>query len=112
MSSATDATPLTCSRCAGCGDVAHPPAPCELCGIETEPVEVARQGTLYSFTVIHRAAPGVEVPYALGYADLEPGLRLFARVTPIDRLAADAPVRLEPDSEFGYRFEVLPEGAA
>lgn len=109
MSNTADTLTLTCSRCNGCGEVACPPASCALCGLETDKVEIETEGTLYSYTVVHRAPPGVAVPYAIGYADFVPGLRLFALVTPIDELTPGATVRLVPDCDVGYRFELIQE---
>jgi uncharacterized protein len=63
-------------KCEDCGHFVHPPR--HLCGrchgssLHWQPV--ARTGTLYSYTVVHRApspAFAAEVPYAVGLADVD-----------------------------------------
>jgi uncharacterized OB-fold protein len=47
--------------------------------------ESAGRGTLYSFTVCHRAPePGFEVPYVLAIVDLEEGWSMLANVVDCD----------------------------
>jgi uncharacterized OB-fold protein len=43
-------------------------------------IPIGRTGRLYSSTVIHAAPPGFEAPYAVGYVDIEHGLRVFAHL--------------------------------
>jgi uncharacterized protein len=39
-------------------------------------------GTLYTFTVVHRAGPDFSVPYVVGYVDFErEGVRVFSQIT-------------------------------
>jgi uncharacterized protein len=71
-------------RCAKCGVLTHPPvAMCSSChGVEWEVEEIAGQGVVYSYVVMHSpAAPGLEVPYAVGLIELEKGVRLVAGLT-------------------------------
>ena len=77
---------LALRRCQECGWWAHPPLErCRRCAGLTAYEAVGGEGTLHSFTVIHRAAvPGFgdQVPYVVGLVDLDEqgGLRLAARI--------------------------------
>lgn len=91
--------PLSGSRCARCGHVAYPgESVCSACGRRDEhrPFQLTPEGTLYTFTIVHAAAPGVETPYALGYVDLVDGPRLFGRIASGDQLAVGIKVWLVP----------------
>jgi uncharacterized protein len=47
---------------------------CARCGgLEFEKKTLATSGTLRSFTIVHRAAPGVEVPYVSSVVELDGG---------------------------------------
>ncbi len=48
---------------------------CGACGARDSyaPVKLANKGTLHSFSIIHRAFPGIEVPFVSAIADLEGG---------------------------------------
>jgi uncharacterized OB-fold protein len=45
-----------------------------------EPVELARHGELYSWTVVHAAAAAFSTPYVLGYVDLRDGVRVLGQI--------------------------------
>lgn len=47
---------------------------------DVEPVALSRQGTLYTYTVVHQSIPTFEVPYVLGYVDLPEGVRLMSQI--------------------------------
>jgi uncharacterized OB-fold protein len=44
------------------------------------PVPVGRTGTLYSYSVIEQLPSGYQKPFAVGYIDIERGLRVFAHL--------------------------------
>jgi uncharacterized OB-fold protein len=70
-------------RCAACGHVALSVQPiCPGCWAEGAMAEmpIGRTGRVYSMTVIHAAPPGFDAPYAVGYVDIEHGLRIFAHL--------------------------------
>jgi uncharacterized OB-fold protein len=46
--------------------------------METTPI--GREGTLYTYTIIHQPPPGFEAPFAVGYLDLPEGVRVFAHL--------------------------------
>ena len=74
---------LVGGRCAECGFVTL--AVREICpgclasgAMAEEPI--GRRGTLYTSTVIHQAPEGFEAPFAVGYVDLDEGVRVFAHL--------------------------------
>lgn len=73
---------LAGARCVACGHaLALPLSRCTRCGGEVEPAHFGPAGTLWAVTVLHvPARPDDEVPYTLGYVDLDDGPRLLARV--------------------------------
>ena len=93
---------LTALRCAKCGELAIPPKEfCAACHQRAwEPVALAGDGTIASFTVI-RVAPthhAGDVPYAIAVVKLREGVSLMGRVLdiPLDALAIGLPVRFRP----------------
>lgn len=107
---------LYAGRCVGCGRLFFPVrAACGACGrVGLDRVEVGPRGTLHTFTVCHSGAPGLEVPYAVGYVDLPEGLRVFAPLAG-GELFLGAPMELEivPYRRWGdvtrhaYRFRLV-----
>ena len=41
---------------------------------------IGRRGTLYTYTVIHQLPQGYDAPFAVGYVDLDDGVRVFAHI--------------------------------
>jgi benzoylsuccinyl-CoA thiolase BbsA subunit len=84
-------------RCAKCSAVSFPRAAvCTEClSEEVAETELAREGKLYSFSVVHQAPRGWTVPYALGYVDLSDDVRVLAHIdAPAELLSIDMPLRL------------------
>ena len=77
-----DGPRLVAGRCKGCGALSFPKAPvCTEClGQDIETTHLARTGKLYSYSVVHQAPKGWDVPYALGYVDLEDCVRVLAHI--------------------------------
>jgi len=78
---------LTILRCEACGRWVHyPKARCTACHQEAlRPTPVSGRGTIYTYTVSHRAgAPGFEdeIPYVIVLVELEeqPGLRVVGNL--------------------------------
>ncbi|MGW4587830.1 Zn-ribbon domain-containing OB-fold protein [Amycolatopsis thermoflava] len=106
------------SRCDRCATVSFPAREfCPGCraveGIRE--TELSPAGTVYSFTVVRQAPPGVEVPYVLAYIDLPEGVRVLAQISGVapEDVAIGLPVHLEltttgQDADgadlVGYRF--------
>lgn len=93
---------LTAIRCGQCGELAIPPrefcAGCQARG--WQPVRLAGQGTVSSYTVI-RVAPrahAAEAPYAVALVKLKEGVSLLGRIVdiPLDELAVGMPVSFRP----------------
>lgn len=93
-------------RCNDCGTYLHPPRPvCRSCASSRlAPAHVSGRGTVYSFTVTHRAVPGFTTPFAVALVELEEqaGLRL------VTNLAGVAP----EDTRIGMEVEVVFEQVA
>ena len=69
--------------CTACGFVAlSAHAICPRCWTKDSMGQqpIGRTGRLYSSTVIHALPPGFEQPYAVGYVDVEQGVRVFAHL--------------------------------
>ncbi|MEK7701967.1 MAG: Zn-ribbon domain-containing OB-fold protein [candidate division NC10 bacterium] len=93
---------LTGVRCGKCGELAIPPRElCPACGERAwEPVPLAGEGTIASFTVI-RVAPrawAADAPYAVAVVRLNEGVSLLGRIVdiPLEKLAVGLPVRFRP----------------
>lgn len=84
-------------HCCTCGAKSFPRTPvCTDCLSEDiEAADLGDRGTLYSFTIVHQAPKNWLTPYALGYVDLEGGIRVLAHLeaAPND-LRMDMPVKL------------------
>lgn len=109
------------SRCPECGACFFPSRRvCSRCLTEgLEPAPLSTRGTVHSCTVVHQAAPGFEVPYALGYVDLPEGVRVLGQITGIApgeaRIGMEVELSIEPFGEndegqevIGYRFRPVP----
>jgi uncharacterized OB-fold protein len=81
---------LRLQRCGACDSMYFPPQPiCPRCANDdVEVVRASGRGTLYSYVITHRAAPGFEAPYVIAEVELEEGPRLLTNL-----------VGLEPDPE-------------
>ncbi len=99
---------LVVQRCKTCATLCHPPLPvCGNCsGTDHDWIEAPSQGMIFSFTVTHAAAPGVDrdkVPYNVSLVSF-PGLPNIRLITNImgaepDELSIGAPVSLVWDDD-------------
>lgn len=88
---------LVGGRCGACGFVTLGARPiCPHCLAEGAMGEepIGRTGTLYTATVIHQAPAGFAAPFAVGYVDVEEGVRVFAHVETAPRPAIGGRVKL------------------
>jgi uncharacterized OB-fold protein len=89
-------------KCKGCGAIFLGEREiCAKCGAraQLEPVRLSDQGTLYSYSIVHRSFPGIEVPYVSAIVDLDGGGTIKGNLIGID-----------PDPEkvqFGMPVEVV-----
>lgn len=89
---------LVGGSCDNCGALFFPSAQvCPECMSEAVvPADLASEGTLYSWSVVHVAPKGWNTPYIAGYVDLADSVRVFAHITGADAsaLEMDMPVSL------------------
>jgi uncharacterized OB-fold protein len=88
---------LVVQRCRNCREaIFYPRAVCPRCmSDQIAWVEATGRGTVYSYTVVHRAPPGFQdrVPYVVALIDLEEGVRLMSNViAPPSDVRIGAPV--------------------
>jgi uncharacterized OB-fold protein len=93
---------LTALRCGACGELAIPPKQLWPAGHARawQPVPLAGEGTIASFTVIRIAprAHAADVPYAIAAVRLKEGVSMLGRIVdiPLDKVAVGLPVRFRP----------------
>ena len=72
------------SVCSACGKRSHPPRRvCPVCrGTEFTVVQLAREGAIVSYTIIHTGPQdlAMQTPYAVAIIELDDGARLTAQV--------------------------------
>ena len=74
-------------KCKACGAVFIGERPvCASCGArdQIEAFQLANQGELYVYSIVHRSFPGVEVPYVSAIVDLDGGGTVKGNLTGID----------------------------
>lgn len=74
---------------------------CSKCGARDQisVVKLPNNGTLYSYSIVHRSFPGIDVPYVSAVVDLEDGTAIKGNL-----------INVEPDPEkidFGMPVEVV-----
>ena len=99
---------LLLKRCRACARFHwYPRAICPHCmSGETEWVEAAGEGTIYSFSVMERA----ETPYAIAYVELAEGVRVMTNIVdcPFADIRIGQPVRVRfAPTEGGGRLPVF-----
>jgi len=118
---------LTGSRCRDCGTVAFPPARgCQSCGRQSmTALELSDRGTVWGFTV-QRFAPksppyvvpeGGFVPFAVGYVELQEGVKVEAvldciEFSELDGKAQVTLVAVEPVPRFATDEALVRSDAA
>jgi uncharacterized protein len=81
---------LVAQRCAGCGQIRHPPRPmCPRCGsLGHDVVDLAGTGTVYSYSVLHHPRnPLFDYPVLAALVDLDEGIRLVTNLVNVDPAA-------------------------
>lgn len=101
---------LSLPRCDDCGFVIfYPRDHCPSChSHRTRWVDLSGEGTLYSFSVVHRA-PGrwrEATPYAVAYVELEEGPRILTNIVDCDPLSLEIGMRVRA------RFVEVDDGLA
>lgn len=100
--------------CADCGLACVPRLlRCSRChGTRFRPQALAPAGVLYAFSEVAVAPKGCSVPYLVGYADMQAGIRLFARLAfdaKVARLGMAVELELQPcpgqAGRYVYQFQ-------
>ncbi len=88
-------------KCKKCGFISFPAIrTCVKCGSEEmDPVELAQEGELYTWTQTMRPVNHMPAGAITGYVDLTDGVRIYA---PLDTLEGDVP-RIGAKIRIGYR---------
>jgi len=70
------------SRCRQCGQILFPRRDtCLNCrGDDTENIGLAPKGKLYSYTIVYMPSEHFPSPYAVGWIEMEQGLRVFSQL--------------------------------
>ena len=99
----TAAGELRLQRCAACDAHYFPPRPfCPTClGDDVAWETVSGKGTLHSYVINHRAAPGFEPPYAIAVVQLDEGPRMMGNIVNCEQ----TPEALELDMPLQVTFE-------
>lgn len=92
---------LTIQKCAACGSLQHYPRPfCVAClSSDIEWAEVSGRATLFSFTIVRRAASPAfapDLPYVLAIVELEEGPHMTGNVIgmPVEQVVVGMPLEL------------------
>lgn len=87
---------LRLQRCRGCRTTYFPPQPfCPTCASDAVEVVVSSgRGTLHSYVITHRAAPGFEAPYVIAVVELDEGPRLLTNLVDVEPVPAALPLDL------------------
>ncbi len=94
------------TRCGCCGATfLGERSNCSKCGARgrMEPVRLANRGELYSYCIVHRSFPGIDVPYVSAIVDLEGGGTVKGNL-----------IEVEPDPakiDFGMPVDVVYDDA-
>ena len=93
-------------KCSSCGAVfLGARSSCSKCGAREglHPITLSNTGSLYSYSIVHRSYPGIEVPYISAIVDLDGGGTVKGNLINIDP---------DPDKiEFGMPIEVVYDDA-
>ena len=96
----TKAGELRLQRCQSCSHVYFPPRPfCPECASRSvEWFKASGKGTLHSYVINHRPAPGFEAPYAIAVVMLAEGVKMMTNMVGVEQtpeaLKLDMPVEV------------------
>ena len=96
---------LRLQRCNDCARAYFPPRPfCPECASRAVTVFAATgRGTLHSYVISHRPAPGFDPPYAIAIVELEEGPRLMSNISGVPQ----TPEALQLDMALEVEFEAV-----
>ena len=88
-------------KCGSCGAIyVGTRNVCSKCGArdQMQVIKLAKTGKLYSFSIVHRTFPGIEVPYVSAVVDLDDGASLKGNLIGIDpdpaKIKFDMPIEV------------------
>ncbi|MBL6692155.1 MAG: Zn-ribbon domain-containing OB-fold protein [Pseudomonadales bacterium] len=106
----TDDPYLEGHKCGECGAVFLGERDnCSSCGARDKmsPTRLSTKGKLYSYSIVHRSFPGIEVPYISAIVDLEGGGTVKGNLINIDpdpaKIEFDMPVEVVFDDALGRK---------
>jgi len=99
---------LRLQRCRGCTEAYFPPQPfCPRCAsADVEVVRASGRGSLHTYVINHRPAPGFEAPYVIAVVELEEGPRLLTNLVGVAADPHALPIDLPVEVVFEARGEV------
>ena len=79
---------------------------CGRCGArdKSAPFKLSNQGTLNTFSIVHRSFPGIEVPFVSAIADLDGGGTVKTNMIGID----PTPEAIQPGMRVEVTYEIAP----
>lgn len=92
------------SKCKACGAIyVGTRNHCAKCaGVDTvEPFRMSNRGKLYSYCIVHRSFPGIDVPYISAIVDLEGGGSVKGNLIEVEPDPAN--IRFDMDVEVVYK---------
>ena len=99
---------LRLQRCTHCDTFFFPPRPfCPDClsgDVVWEPL--SGRGTLHTYVINHRAAPGFEAPYAIAVVQLEEGPRLMSNIVDVPQTPEALQLDMALEVDFEQRGDV------
>ena len=100
---------LRMQRCAPCNELYFPPRPaCPRClstDVTWEPL--SGRGTLHTYLINHRAAPGFEPPYAIAVVQLDEGPRMMSNIVGVEQTPEALVLDMPLEVTFEQRGDVM-----
>lgn len=97
-------------KCGNCGAVfLGARNVCSKCGArdQMETVKLSNSGKLYSFSIVHRSFPGIDVPYVSAVVDLDDGVAVKGNLIGVEpdpeKIEFDMPVEVVYDDALGRK---------
>ncbi len=97
-------------KCGNCGTIfLGERSVCSKCGARDamSPVKLSNSGKLYSFSIVYRSFPGIEVPYISAVVDLDDGVAIKGNLIGIEpdpeKIEFDMPVEVVFDDALGRK---------
>ncbi len=106
----TDDPYLEGHKCSDCGSIfLGVRENCSNCGArgKMEPIRLNNKGKLYSYSIVHRSFPGIDVPYVSAIVDLDGGGTVKGNLINVEpkpeRIPFDMPIEVVFDDALGRK---------